>query len=327
MTPLQFEQLYQTEWQELERLLDAVLRPNVSGKKKPPPVNGERLAELYRRACEHLALARARAYPAWLLDRLERITSEAHQVIYQHREVGLARIKRFFTVGFPRAVREHAVYVWIATAAFFVPMLVVGWLIHARPELVLSVIDAEMASNVEQMYSLDAESLGRLRSAGTDWYMFGFYIRNNITISFQCFAGGLFAGLGSLFFLAFNGLYIGAIAGYLVERGLSSTFFSFVVTHGAFELTAIVLSGAVGLRIGHAVLAPKRQSRVQSLVTATRESIVVVYGFTFMLLVAAAIEAFWSSARWMPDAVKYTVAAGCWIAVLSYFLFQGRRAG
>jgi uncharacterized membrane protein SpoIIM required for sporulation len=325
LTPLQFEQLYQDGWQELENLLAEIIRPKATRQQKLS-VNGARLAELYRRACEHLALARARAYPAYLLDRLERLTSDAHQVIYQHRELGLSRIKQFFMADFPRAVRAHAVYVWIAAAAFIVPTVVVGWLVHARPELVLSVVDAETATSFEQMYSPDAESIGRDRTADTDWIMFGHYIRNNITVSFQCFAGGLLAGVGSLFFLAYNGAFGGAVGGYLVERGLSSTFFSFVVTHAAFELTAIVLSGAAGLRIGHAVLAPKRQTRVQALVTAARESIVIVYGFTAMLIVAALIEAFWSSARWLPNALKYSVAAVCWAVVLSYFLFQGRRA-
>lgn len=327
MTPLQFEQQYQDEWRELEQMLSDVLRPKGGKHVDKEKLDGERLAALYRRACEHLALARARAYPTYLLDRLERLTSDAHQAIYQHRGVGLGRIKQLFAVEFPRAVRQQAVYVWIATAAFVLPTIVIGWLVHARPELVLSVVDAETASSFEQMYSPTAESIGRARTAGTDWAMFGFYIRNNITVSFQCFAGGLFAGLGSLFYLAFNGAYGGAIGGYLVERGLSSTFFSFVITHSAFEVTAIVLSGAAGLRIGHAVLAPKRQSRVQALVTACRESIVIVYGFIFMLLIAAAIEAFWSSARWLPLAVKYSVAAACWLAVLGYFTFQGRRAG
>jgi hypothetical protein len=45
-----------------------------------------------------------------------------------------------------------------------------------------------------------------------------------------------------------------------------------------------------------------------------------------MLLIAAAIEAFWSSAQWIPLAVKYSIAAVCWIAVLTYFAWQGRRA-
>jgi hypothetical protein len=46
-----------------------------------------------------------------------------------------------------------------------------------------------------------------------------------------------------------------------------------------------------------------------------------------MLLVAAVIEAFWSSATWLPPAAKYSSAAVCWTAVLGYFVFQGRRAG
>ena len=52
----------------------------------------------------------------------------------------------------------------------------------------------------------------------------------------------------------------------------------------------------------------------------------VIYGVAAMLLVAAAIEAFWSSAQWIPSAVKYSVAALCWIAVFSYLSLQGRRA-
>ena len=42
--------------------------------------------------------------------------------------------------------------------------------------------------------------------------------------------------------------------------------------------------------------------------------------------IAAAIEAFWSSATWLPPELKYSVAAACWVAVLSYLMLQGRRA-
>ena len=326
MTPLHFEELYQAEWQELEGLLDEVL----NRKKKPGgakvTLHGERIAALYRRACEHLALARARSYPAYLQDRLDRLTSDAHQVIYQQREVGFARLVNLVAREFPRAVRAHAGYVWTSAALLMVPTIIVGVLVYLRPELILSVVDAKTAAEFEQMYSPAAESIGRARNADTDWVMFGFYISNNIRVAFQCFAGGLLAGVGSIFFLLFNGAYGGAIGGYLTERGLSSTFYSFIVTHSAFELTAIVLSGAAGLRLGHALLAPGRLGRLQSLVLAARGCIVIVYGLTIMLLIAAAIEAFWSSARWMPTTVKYTVAAVCWLTVLAYLTFQGRRA-
>jgi uncharacterized membrane protein SpoIIM required for sporulation len=326
MTPLQFERSYEHEWSELERALER-LRNSRRSKPDEPPLSGERIAELYRRACEQLALARARAYPAHLIERLDQLTSDAHQVIYRHRELGLSRLRRLFAVEFPQAVRAHAPYVWVSAAVFVLPILIVGVLVYRRPELVLAVVPAEMVNMFDEMYSPDeTEAIGRMRGAADDWAMFGFYIRNNIGIAFQCFASGLFAGVGSLFFLAFNGAFMGAIGGYLTERGLSSTFYSFVATHSAFELTAIVLSGAAGLRIGHALLAPGRQTRVQALVIAAREAIVIVYGVAAMLFIAAGIEAFWSSARWIPNAVKYAVAAICWIAVFSYLIWQGRRA-
>jgi uncharacterized membrane protein SpoIIM required for sporulation len=200
-------------------------------------------------------------------------------------------------------------------------------LVYLRPELILAVVDSQTAAEFERMYSGADEAIGRYRDADTDWTMFGYYIRHNIGLAFQCFASGLLAGIGSLFFLAMNGVFFGALAGYLSQRGFGETFYSFVVTHAAFELTAIVLAGAAGLRIGHSLLMPGRLTRKQALVVAARESVVIVYGVAFMLLVAAAIEAFWSSAAWIPPLMKYSVAAVCWIGVIAYLTLQGRRAG
>ena len=321
MTPLRFEQLYQDGWSELEVALGLA---GAQTSAVASPVRGARVAVLYRRACEHLALARARAYPAYIVERLERITEEAHQRIYHRSETGMARLRLVLTREFPAAVRAHRRYVAVAAAVFLLPTLAVGLLVHARPELILSVVSAENAASFEDMYSPAADSIGRTRTASTDWIMFGYYIRNNIGIAFQCFAGGLFAGVGSLFFLAYNGAFAGALAGYLVQRGLAATFFAFIATHSAFELTAIVLSGAAGLRIGHALLAPGRLRRRAALVLAAQDTAVLLYGVIAMLVIAAVVEAFWSSASWLPAAAKYAVAAACWTAVVLYFTRQGR---
>jgi uncharacterized membrane protein SpoIIM required for sporulation len=326
MTPLHFEATYEREWAELELLLDRVLARNGTRAERAA-VSGARLAALYRRACEHLALARARAYPAYIVERLERLTADGHQLVYQQRELGIARLRAIFAVEFPAAVRRQWRYVAVAAVAFLLPTIVVGVLVYRQPEMILSVVSADTAASYDSMYSPAADSIGRVRTATTDWMMFGFYIRNNISVAFQCFAGGLFAGLGTIFYLAYNGLMGGAVAGYLTERGLSSTFYPFIATHSAFEITAIVVSGAAGLRIGHALVVPGRLTRMQSLVRATHESAILLYGITAMLLVAAGVEAFWSSAAWLPSTAKYAVAGVCWTAVLSYFLLPRRHAG
>jgi uncharacterized membrane protein SpoIIM required for sporulation len=80
------------------------------------------------------------------------------------------------------------------------------------------------------------------------------------------------------------------------------------------------------LRLGHAWLAPGRLTRLQSLRAASRQAIVVVYGVVGMLVVAAAVEAFWSSARWIAPEVKYGVGLACWALVIAYLGWQGRPA-
>ena len=298
MTPLRFEQMYQDEWTELEALLDRVL-----GRKA-----GNVRASLagFRRSRRGALPARVRAPRAGaraLLPGLHRRPPRAADRrrasadLSAPRVRARARLRRSSPSTFRApSGRTRRTWPWPRRRSCC-RRSSIGLLVYWRPELILSVVSSETAASFEEMYSPSADSIGRTRTATTDWMMFGFYIRNNIGVAFQCFAGGLFAGLGTLFFLAYNGAFSGALAGYLTERGLSSTFYSFIATHSAFELTAIVLSGAAGLRIGHALLAPGRLTRLQSLVQATRDSAVLLYGVTAMLLVAAAIEAFWSSAQ------------------------------
>ena len=320
MTPLQFERAHEATWAAFEQQL-AQARGSRSQR---AALGGPGFLAAYRQCCEHLALARDRGYSVHVLERLERMTAEGHQLIYRRHSWGLSGLLALARSGFPRAVRAHWPHVLIAALLLVGPMLVMLVAVARRPELVTTVMSPGPAAEYEQMYSPAAEALGRPRTAGTDVAMFGYYVRHNIGIAFQCFAGGVLFGIGSLWFLLQNGLLIGATAGYLAARGLSGTFFPFVATHSAFELTASVLAGAAGLRIGQALVAPGRQRRSQALAQAGRDTAPIVYGLVAMLVIAALLEAFWSSSAWMPVPAKFGAAALCWIAVLSYFLRAGR---
>lgn len=333
MTPLQFETRQRERWDALERALAQLgTKPSAKQRRAAPDADASatgdpaQLAALYRAACEDLALARSRAYPVHLTARLEELTQRAHQLIYRRNDYGVARLKRLALVDFPQAVRAHRAYLLVAGLVFVLPLLLTGLATYLDPGFVLSVHDAEVAREFDRMYGPGPEPIGQRRDASSDWMMFGHYVKNNIGIAFQCFASGLFFGLGSLFCLAFNGAAAGSVAGYLTARGHGEAFYSFVVTHGAFELTAIVIAGAAGLRLGHALLAPGRRTRLEALKLAASEAVVLVYGTVAMLLVAAMVEAFWSSARWVAPGVKYGVGGACWALVLAYLALQGRPA-
>ncbi len=334
MTPRQFEERYQPVWLELEQGLAALDRGQRRRRKGPLPAAADagadaapraaRVAQLYRQCCEHLALARERAYPVHLVARLETLTAQAHQRIYRRHDYGLAALRALLLVRVPGAVRALRWHLLVSALVFMLPALVVGVATWVDPQFALTVVDANQIRDFDAMYGPTAEHLGR--TSADDWQMFGFYVMHNIGIAFQCFAAGITFGVGSLVMIGYNGLLLGAVAGLLVTRGDSERFFSFVVTHSAFELTAIVLAGAVGLKLGHAMLAPGRFTRTQALVRAARESSPVVFGFFAMLLVAAALEAFWSSSAWIAPGVKFGVGGACWALVFAYLGLQGRDA-
>lgn len=319
MSPLQFEAQHAGEWQRLAEQLDTL----EAGK---PVAEAALLLKRYRQACEHLALVQARAWPLHLAERLGALTQRAHRQIYREPPASVARLVHLVRVQFPRRLRNESRLLLVATLAFFVPLVALGLATFYDPAFALTVMDAQQLSNFDQMYGDDSAALGRDRGADSDWIMFGYYIRNNISVAFQCFATGLLFGVGTMFFLVANGVLIGVVAGYLTSRGLGHNFWPFVSTHGAFELTAIVIAGLAGLMLGRALLAPGRDSRGAALRTAARHAAVLVGGAVCMLVVAAVLEAFWSSARWVADGVKYGVAAACWAGVIAYLWRSGRGA-
>lgn len=325
MTPLEFERRYAPAWDRLEQLLARLEQPRLGG---AAAGDGSlaRMPSLYREVCHHLALARDRDYPSFLVTRLNDLVQRTHQAIYQPKTRIWSQIGKFVASEFPSLVRANALLFAISAAAFLLPVFVLGVLVYFQPELVYSVFDPQQVAQFEQMYNPAGKAIGRARGADSDMLMFGYYIRNNIGISFQVFAGGILFGVGSLAYLVINGAFIGATSGYLTQIGYAETFWPFVCGHGAFELTAIVISGMAGLKIGFAILAPGRLTRRQALVEAAKVAVKIIYGVAGMLLIAAFIEAFWSSLRWLSPQVKYSVAALLWGAVIYYFLLQGRAA-
>jgi uncharacterized membrane protein SpoIIM required for sporulation len=273
---------------------------------------------------QHLALSKQRLYDSALIERLNKLVMLLYRELYRYQTDSRLNYYRFLVRGFPLSIYRHRAFIAVALLAFLLPAIIAGAWIYLDENAVYSIMDGQSVRNVEQMYDPSAHKIGREREAETDIFMFGFYIQNNIGIAFRCFAGGLLAGIGTLFVLFFNGLHIGSIAGHLTRLDYIDTFYPFVVGHGAFELTAIVFSGAAGLKLGYSILNPGQFSRLDSLRLAGRDSIPMLYGITLMLVIAAFMEAFWSSNTGLAISVKYSVGAVCWILVLLYS-FSGKR--
>ncbi|MFK7887499.1 MAG: stage II sporulation protein M [Gammaproteobacteria bacterium] len=310
-----FEKAYGPVWQSFGRWLEDA---------KSAKLTADQVPGTYRRICHHLALCRARNYSSSLEERLNRLALDGHKALYAARASGMGNLWRFFAQDFPRCVRAHWKLVLVAAIVFYGPFAAMIGAIAYKPALAYSVIPPSQAAQYEQMYS-DETRAESTRDSTDDVLMFGFYIYNNISIGFMTFASGALFGIGALYVVFTNGLTIGAVVGHLTTAGYGHNLLPFISGHGSFELNAIVLAGAAGLKLGFSFFAPGRRTRIDALRHAAAQIMPMVYGFTAMLLIAAFIEAFWSSTAWAPALVKYSVAAVLWVFVLGYFLFAGRR--
>jgi uncharacterized membrane protein SpoIIM required for sporulation len=279
--------------------------------------------ERYRRLCQHLALAGDRQYSPDLVDRLNALALRGHHLLYGASGGRQQRAIEFLTHGFPRLVRVEARFVLGAAALFFGPFLGLLVALQHFPEFVHYLVSPERIAQFHEMYDPANDRLG-MRRSDTRFAMFGFYVWNNVQIGFQTFGGGLLFGLGTVYYLVANGVVIGAVAGYLTQAGFGVPFYSFTSGHSALELTAIVIAGAAGLKLGSALFAPGPRSRKSALISTAAAAVRLMWGGALMFFAAAFVEAFWSPLT-LPFEVKVAVGVVMWAAVLAYFTFAGRH--
>ncbi|MGD2139571.1 MAG: stage II sporulation protein M [Burkholderiales bacterium] len=322
-----FEARYQDEIERFEKWLELGKRKwrrNDSG--DDTALRTGDVPAAYRHICQLMALARDRQYSPELVDRLNHLVLRGHHVLYGPAGGQRARLMTFLASGFPTVVRAERSLVLTSALLFFGPLLLLLASLQFHPDFVLYFVSPGQLSQYEEMYKPENARLGQ-RDSDDNIMMFAFYIWHNVKIGIQTFATGLAFGLGSIFYLVFNGAIIGAIAGYLTSAGLGGTFWPFVAGHSAMELSAIVLSGAAGLKLGFALVAPGTRSRKAALIEAARPAIRIMYGAALMFMLAAFIEGFWSPFKLVSPQIKYAAGSALWIAVLGYFTFGGRRRG
>lgn len=305
-------------WRRLEEILFHLEK---RGPRKTDEAVLDEFVTLYRTACSDLAKARTEAMGEDVEEYLNVIVARAHKQFHPPTPPKLSTFLQFLVADFPASVREMGRYVLAATLLFVLPLSAAAVAVVDNPAVAYSLSPPAQLEMLTEAY---AEGHKKGRSESEDSLMTGYYIHNNIGIAFKCFATGAFFGLGSIFFLVINGIIGGAVGAYISVAGHSQNFFSFVVGHGAFELTAIVLSGATGLKLGGLLINPGHLRRLDALRLEGPTMAKVILGSAVMLFVAALIEGFWSPSG-APAVYKFIVGAVFWAFIIFYLAFSGRK--
>ena len=280
-------------------------------------------SRMFREVCHDLATVRANEWGGQLESYLNELAARGHNVFYRSPPGRVQRFLDFLAVGYPRTFRKNIAYFWAGCLVFFVPLIATWIIVQKDSDLAGRIMPPMQLEMMEQMYDYDPDDPARPTFDEGRAGMGGFYVYNNVGIALRAFAAGIFLGVVTIYVLLSNGIYIGAVAGYLIAEGHGKAFTSFAISHGSFELTAIAIAGGAGLMLGNALLHPGQQTRRQALQSRGLEAVQIAAGAAVMLFIAALLEAFWSPAG-IPSVLKYTVGGSLWGLVALYLLLAGR---
>jgi uncharacterized membrane protein SpoIIM required for sporulation len=306
----------QQNWAELQRLCAEL---ESTSKRKLGPEVIARFAALYRAACADLALADAYQLPPGTVQFLHQLVARAHNQLYRSRQFDAGTWYREMIYRVPQRLFNDR-FLWLSFMLFFGFGLVSYLLARFVPGFAEAAVPEAMREQMREMYAAPP-------SGGRDFWvnhsMAGFYVFNNAGIGLQCFAlGMLLCGFGGMFAVIFNACFLGAVFGYMDTTSVSDNFNHFVTAHAPFELTAVVLSGAAGMRLGFSYVFTKGLSRIASLEKAGCESLTTIMAAIILFVLAAGVEGYISPSS-LPYWAKALTAVISGLLLIFYFVLLG----
>ena len=327
---LQFRREREKGWRDFEKLVEAAERGGLGAL---TPHELARLPTLYRASLSALSVARSISLDRDLESYLEALCGRAYLIMYRPRRNFLQAARHFLLAGFPRALRE----IWralLVSTLIFALGVGVGYLETRRdPERYFDFMDRGLAqgrgpeSTREELRKVlynEKEDGEGAEDDDSGLLLFAAYLfRHNASIGLAAFALGGLAGLPVFFLIFNNGSTLGAFVALHQEKDMLFELMGWLLPHGVTEIFAILLCGAAGLHMAHAILFPGRRRRSDALREAGRRGGALAMGSVLLFVIAGLIEGIFRQ-RVQSDLVRYLVAGTSALFWLGYFLLAGR---
>lgn len=272
---------------------------------------------MYRQTASDLAAVREDATSKQLAVYLNQLLGRCHNLIYLGHKPKVSGIVKFYRDTYPQVFRETLPQTLLALAIFAVTGLAAWAVTLHDPAFAHRVLGPRMMETIEQR-KMWTDSIVAIKPVASSGIM-----TNNLSVSFSAFAMGITAGLGTIWLMMVNGLMIGVIGAATWKAGMALQLWSFVAPHGVLELPAIFIAGGAGLEIARGLLFPGLLPRKESLAQAGGRGAQLLLGTIPMLVIAGVIEGFFSPSN-APVAMKFTLAAVLFPALLRYLFLVGR---
>jgi uncharacterized membrane protein SpoIIM required for sporulation len=308
MRETQFIKENKTIWQKAEKIANEKI---LSGT--------DEIAEIYTKILNDLAYAQSFYPKSNTVPYLNKISQLLHQKIYIIKKNKFSSVIEFWKTDVPKSIYYSFTELKWALVIFIVSICI-GIISAANDETFVRLIlgDSYVNMTIENIKKNDPMAVYKSMHQVDMFFAITF---NNILVSFNALVYGAIYILGTVYFMLMNGIMLGAFQYFFHTKGLLFDSMLVIWIHGTLEISAIVIAGGAGIRLGKSIFYPNRYLRKDSIAKGAKDAIRIIIGLCPVFIVAGFLESFVTRLTEMPDFIKMSIIILSFTYILWYFVF------
>lgn len=301
-----------SRWEEFEKVI-----------KNPQQASPDRLAELFVQVTDDLSFARTQYPESRTTLYLNDLAGKVHLEIYKNKKEEKNRFVTFWKTELPSVmyeVQKPLLYSFI----IFLVTGVIGGISTKYDDTFIRLILGDDYVNMT-LENIKNGNPTQIYAGESELMMFVMITLNNIMVSFKVFVFGVFASLGTGFFLAYNGVMVGTFIMFFSQEQQLSQALPVIMLHGTIELSSIVIAAAAGFTMGNSLLFPGTYSRLDSFKKGGVKGLKIVIGLVPFFIIAGFIESFITRYAFMHWTIKAFIILVSAFLMIYYFVIYPIR--
>lgn len=301
-----FVKLNQKKWVGYEKVLNK------------GDASADDLARMYVHLTEDLAFSKAKYPKTTLTAYLNKLSLSIHNLIYKNKPESKGRFVSFWKHEVPIEMRMA----WRPMMYAFLIMFVGGVMgiistSHDTTFVRLILGDGYVDMTLENMRN--GNPMGVYDSMD-QWNMFWHITSNNIRVSFIAFVLGATTSFGTGMILFRNGIMLGVFNYFFIQQGYTAETLLTIWVHGTIEISAIIIAGGAGIKMGNGLLFPGSYPRGYAFRKAAKSGLKIIAGLVPFFIVAGFIESFLTRHTEWPLIARLTIVIASFALIVFYFI-------
>ncbi len=256
---------------------------------------------------------------------LNNIAQKVFQSIYKNKVRRRQKFKLFWSDELPQKMYESRKQLLFTTILFTVAFFIGIFSSMHDPNFAKFILGEDYVSMTETNIEKDDPMAVYKNSSQTDMVLAITF--NNLQVAFLTLVFGIFFGVGTAYFILYNGIMVGTFQYFFIERGLFQESFLTIWVHGALEISAIVIAGTAGITLGRGLLFPGTLTRLQSFRINGLRAVQIFLGITPIIILAGINESYLTRYTDTPDIVRGVLIFLEFSFMLFYFvIYPARKA-